>query len=718
MPEEVFDGLTVLGQLNLSGNQLESLLEEVFSGLTALEDLFLSRNDLSSLDAGVFSGLTALEDLFLSHNDLSSLPEELFSDLTALEQLYLDNNDLDSLPEGLFSGLTALINLELTDNDLDSLPEGLFSGLTALTNLRLNDNDLNALPDGVFSGLTALTTLDLENNALNALPDGVFSGLTALTHLTLEGNSTNPMELTVTVERVGTTDQVRAKVLAGAPFAVEFSVTPVNGTLEGSVTVLGVAAGAVEGSPVTVTRTGGTTAAVTVDVDLSTQPTLPSGHVGYIFKKATTNLPATILPDATNAAPAFTSSTTFKPAENQTAVGTVEAQDSDTTDDITGYELSGADQALFSIGSTSGVLTFQTAPNYEDPQDANTDNAYVVVVRATSGTGARVKTADQTITVTVMNADEQTDTPAKPTVTAVEGSATSLTATWVKPGLNGGPDITSYDVEYREGTAGTWTFTLRTTGEVTATIDGLTANTEHQVRVRALNGETPSDWSDPSEAVRTNSTNNNAPVFSGTTPTREVPENSAAGTNVGAAFPAATDADGDTLTYSMEGTDAASFTFDTTARQIQTKTGVTYNHEEKSSYAVTVKASDGTDSATVDVTINLMDVAEQPDKPAKPTLAAVSGSTTRLVASWTEPDRAGAQRGSGDHRLRGGVPRGHEWHVDLWCAHNGSHLEDHRAEGEHVVPGAGAGAQRRDAERLVGPFGRGQDQCGGGRPHG
>ena len=139
-----------------------------------------------------------------------------------------------------------------------------------------------------------------------------------------------------------------------------------------------------------------------------------------------------------------------------------------------------------------------------------------------------------------MNADEQTDTPAKPTVTAVEGSATSLTATWVKPGLNGGPDITSYDVEYREGTAGTWTFTLRTTGEVTATIDGLTANTEHQVRVRALNGETPSDWSDPSEAVRTNSTNNNAPVFSGTTPTREVPENSAAGTNVGAAFPAAT----------------------------------------------------------------------------------------------------------------------------------------------------------------------------------
>ena len=108
-----------------------------------------------------------------------------------------------------------------------------------------------------------------------------------------------------------------------------------------------------------------------------------------------------------NAAPSFTSAATFNPAENQTAVGTVEASDSDTTDDITGYALSGgADQALFSINN-SGVLTFQAAPNYEDPQDANTDNAYVVVVQATSGTGDREQTGTQTITVTVMDDDTE-----------------------------------------------------------------------------------------------------------------------------------------------------------------------------------------------------------------------------------------------------------------------------------------------------------------------
>ena len=53
------------------------------------------------------------------------------------------------------------------------------------------------------------------------------------------------------------TDQVRAKVLAGAPFAVAIPVTLVNGTLAGSVTELSVAAGEVDSTPLTVTRRPG-----------------------------------------------------------------------------------------------------------------------------------------------------------------------------------------------------------------------------------------------------------------------------------------------------------------------------------------------------------------------------------------------------------------------------------------------------------------------------
>ena len=91
-----------------------------------------------------------------------------------------------------------------------------------------------------------------------------------------------------------------------------------------------------------------------------------------------------------NAAPAFTSSATFDAAENQTAAGTVEASDSDAGDSVTGYAIQGgADRSKFSIGAASGVLTFRSAPNFEDATDDDASNTYVVVVRATSGTGER-----------------------------------------------------------------------------------------------------------------------------------------------------------------------------------------------------------------------------------------------------------------------------------------------------------------------------------------
>ena len=206
-----------------------------------------------------------------------------------------------------------------------------------------------------------------------------------------------------------------------------------------------------------------------------------------------------------NTAPYFTSSATFDAAENQTAAGTVVAADDDTDDSVTGYEITGgADQALFEIGATTGELTFKSPPNYEDPQDSGTDNGYEVTVQATSGTGTREMTADQTITVTVTNVNEKSAKPDKPVLAAVSGSTTSLTATWTKPGLNGGPDITGYALQYKESTESSWTDFAHTGTGVTTTITGLTEDTSYQARVLAKNGETDSDWSDASDAVSTN----------------------------------------------------------------------------------------------------------------------------------------------------------------------------------------------------------------------
>ena len=83
----------------------------------------------------------------------------------------------------------------------------------------------------------------------------------------------------------------------------------------------------------------------------------------------------------------------------------------------------------------------------------------------------------------------------------------------------------------------------------------------------------------PSSATVVVADNDNvAPVFSdGASATRSVAENTAAGENVGAAL-TATDTDaGDTLTYTLEGADAASFDIVSTSGQIRTRPGVTYD---------------------------------------------------------------------------------------------------------------------------------------------
>lgn len=72
--------------------------------------------------------------------------------------------------------------------------------------------------------------------------------------------------------------------------------------------------------------------------------------------------------------------------ENQTEVGIVSATDPDGT--IVTYAVStteGADSDKFQIDSSTGVLSFIVAPNYEVPLDQGLDNTYQVVVIATSG---------------------------------------------------------------------------------------------------------------------------------------------------------------------------------------------------------------------------------------------------------------------------------------------------------------------------------------------
>ena len=77
--------------------------------------------------------------------------------------------------------------------------------------------------------------------------------------------------------------------------------------------------------------------------------------------------------------------------------------------------------------------------------------------------------------------------------------------------------------------------------------------------------------------VTINVTNvNEAPVFSdGSSTTRSVAENTASGQNIGRAV-SATDPENGTLTYTLGGTDASSFSIVSTSGQLQTRAALDY----------------------------------------------------------------------------------------------------------------------------------------------
>ena len=109
----------------------------------------------------------------------------------------------------------------------------------------------------------------------------------------------------------------------------------------------------------------------------------------------------------------------------------------------------------------------------------------------------------------------------------------------------------------------------------------------------------------------------NENIDDGTGITREVPENSVAGTNVGAQV-AAYDAQGDVLTYTISGgADEDSFDIDRATGQIMVGAGTMLDFEADPSYTVMVTATgpghSDPDADTIEVTITVTNVDEDPE---------------------------------------------------------------------------------------------------------
>ena len=241
---------------------------------------------------------------------------------------------------------------------------------------------------------------------------------------------------------------------------------------------------------------------------------------------------------------------------------------------------------------------------------------YDVQVRAVNAVGNGPWSASET--GTPRSPSQPVTVPGAPVSLTVTPGDGSLSIAWSAPADDGGAAITSYDLRYITSGAAdksdaNWTVEedVWSSGELRYGLAGLTNGVEYDVQARAVNIAGDSPWSGtrtgtPSTGAVTPS--NPAPVFAeGTSTTRSVVEGAPAGTAVGDPV-AATDADNDTLNYTLEGDDAGSFAIDAGTGQITVGAGTTLDYGARPAYVVSVTATDPSGySAAIAVTIMVTD---------------------------------------------------------------------------------------------------------------
>ena len=294
------------------------------------------------------------------------------------------------------------------------------------------------------------------------------------------------------------------------------------------------------------------------------------------------------------------------------------------------YTIEGDAASAFTINSSSGLIEVKSGASLD--YETKTSYSGTVKYKATKTVDGTSHTNDSARSVTI-NINNVTG-PSKPNAPTVARSSTQptsgLSVSWTAPSSTHSGGITGYALRYRQTGASSWGSTINLTGTgTTYQLNGLSNGKSYDVQVAGKDAEGTGAWSDTGTGIT---------EYPG--PSLSITENSAAGTNIGAAVDADSNPNGYTLAYSLGGTDASSFDIVSTSGQIRVKTGHVPDYETKTSYSVNVimAASGGSSTGTgnsnlspngtgnyvIRVTIEVTDVNETPTFP--------SDTATRSIA--------------------------------------------------------------------------------------
>ena len=313
--------------------------------------------------------------------------------------------------------------------------------------------------------------------------------------------------------------------------------------------------------------------------------------------------------------------------ENSTAVHEYAATDVDAMTTFS-WSLTGADDDKFEI-STSGVLTFRNAPDFETPTDSDMNNIYVVTVRATDN-GSPMLFDGHTLRVTVTNINEAptiTSTGTTFTAPSFDENGTTVVATYTATDVDANSNLT-WSVENND--FGDFTITENGDGDgvlkfklppnYEAPIDADTNNT-YSLTVKVRDNHT-GQLSDTLNVVVTVNDVNETPEISGdAAPSFAEIEFDATSADLTVSTYTYTDEDrnpADTITWDLSGTDETHFEIGSTSGALSFKERPNFEGPvdmgSGNDYVIVVEADDGQGGiGTFNVTVTVTNVDETPE---------------------------------------------------------------------------------------------------------
>lgn len=330
-----------------------------------------------------------------------------------------------------------------------------------------------------------------------------------------------------------------------------------------------------------------------------------------IFASCGKNSSGPDLEEPTNNPPEITSAASFQIKENSTEIDTVTAIDPD--GDTLTYSISGGDdERFFSLGETSGALAFGSPPDYDNPDDADGDNVYLLEI--TVNDGSLSDSQNLSVSVTDLNENMPPVFVSGDSVSIDENSSVVDTLSAQDPegdeftiSISGGEDQELFNLDNQSGE-----FTFISEPDFEEPTDA-NADNVYQLQVQAsdANGSTTQDL-----VVEVLNLNDNRPVV--TRSNYEMEENRTEVGNIEAMDP-----DGDELTYHLNGgDDEGRFNLDSNTGTLSFKNPPDYeqpldgkymtNGFRDNVYEVSIVVRDGENIGFGSIDVTILNAAEPP----------------------------------------------------------------------------------------------------------